>query len=61
MVGSGDEGKPVAYGDVGPLADAFKQLGTQVSRDIALSIDAASCTARLLDDIERKLRESQAG
>jgi ATP-binding protein involved in chromosome partitioning len=55
MVGSGDEGKPVAYGDVGPLADAFKQLAARVARDIAPVTDAASCTARLLDDIERQL------
>ena len=31
MVGSGDEGKPVAYGDEGPLADAFKQLAQRVA------------------------------
>jgi ATP-binding protein involved in chromosome partitioning len=57
MVGSGDEGKPVAYGDDGPLADAFRQLASRVARDIAPVTDAASCTARLLEDIERQLAQ----
>jgi ATP-binding protein involved in chromosome partitioning len=55
MVASGDEGKPVAYGDDGPLAEAFNNLADRVARDIAPVLDAASCTARLIDDIERKL------
>jgi len=58
MVGSGDEGKPVAYGDDGPLAQAFTQLAARVARDIAPVVDAASCTARLIDDIERRLGEA---
>jgi ATP-binding protein involved in chromosome partitioning len=60
MVGSGDEGKPVAYGDDGPLAQAFKELAERVARDIAPVVDAASCTARLIDDIERRLGEPGA-
>jgi ATP-binding protein involved in chromosome partitioning len=61
MVGSGDEGKPVAYGDDGPLAEAFKQLAQRVARDIAPVVDAASCTARLIDDIERRLDQQKSG
>jgi ATP-binding protein involved in chromosome partitioning len=61
MVGSGDEGKPVAYGDDGPLAEAFKQLAQRVARDIAPEVDAASCTARLIDDIERRLDQQKSG
>lgn len=57
MVGSGDEGRPVAHGDEGPLAEAFAQLAARVARDIAPVVDAASCTARLLDDIERRLAQ----
>ena len=61
MVVSADNGEPVAYGDEGPLAEAFGELGKKVSRDISPVVDTASCTARLLGDIERRLGESQIG
>jgi ATP-binding protein involved in chromosome partitioning len=61
MVVSADRGEPVAHGDHGPLADAFAQLALRVSKDIAPVVDTASCTARLLDDIERRLGETSPG
>ena len=61
MVASADRGEPVAHGDHGPLADAFAQLALRVSKDIAPVVDTASCTARLLDDIERRLGETDPG
>ena len=61
MVVSADNGEPVAHGDEGPLAEAFGDLGKKVSRDISPVVDTASCTARLLDDMERRLGESGTG
>jgi ATP-binding protein involved in chromosome partitioning len=57
MVSSADRGDPVAHGDDGPLADAFTQLAKRVSEDIAPVVDTASCTARLIDDMNRALGE----
>jgi ATP-binding protein involved in chromosome partitioning len=61
MVASADRGEPVAHGDEGPLAEAFGQLALRVSRDISPVVDTASCTARLLDDIERRLGNGDLG
>jgi ATP-binding protein involved in chromosome partitioning len=58
MVTSADRGEPVALRDDGSLADAFAQLALRVSKEIAPVVDTASCTARLLDDIERALGEA---
>jgi ATP-binding protein involved in chromosome partitioning len=55
MVASADRGEPVSYGDEGPLAEAFSELALRVSTDIAPVVDTASCTARLIDDMERAL------
>ncbi|MFZ0668525.1 MAG: P-loop NTPase [Acidimicrobiales bacterium] len=60
MVASADAGEPVAGTDVGPLADAFSMLAKRVSEDIAPVVDTASCTARLLDDIESALGPKNA-
>jgi hypothetical protein len=55
MVASADRGEPVAHGDEGPLAEAFEKLAARVSRDISPVVDTASCTARLLRDMEEGL------
>jgi ATP-binding protein involved in chromosome partitioning len=62
MVSSADRGQPVAHGDDGPLADAFSELASRIAKEIAPVVDTASCTARLLDDIERALdRQPETG
>ena len=61
MVVSADRGQPVALGDDGPLAESFLELASRVSHDIAPVVDTASCTARLLEDIERGLGEQGLG
>ncbi len=55
MVASADRGEPVAHGDEGALAEAFGQLASRVSRDISPVVDTASCTARMLRDMEEGL------
>ena len=59
MVASADTGAPVAYGDDGPLADAFTQLAKRVCEEIAPVVDTASCTARLIENVERALAETE--
>ena len=58
MVSSTDRGQPVAQSDVGPLAEAFGELALRISKEIAPVVDTSSCTARLLDDMERALGET---
>jgi len=47
----GDLGQPVAFGD-GELGAAFADLARSVAEEIAPVVDAAGCTARLLDHVE---------
>lgn len=54
MAAAGDAGTPVALGS-GPLAGAFDELARRVSQDVAPLVEAASCTARLLDHVEKAL------
>jgi ATP-binding protein involved in chromosome partitioning len=61
MVSSTDRGEPVAGTGAGPLSDAFAQLALRISKEIAPVVDTSSCTARLLDDIERALDQSENG
>ena len=60
MVASADRGEPIASSTTGPLAEAFSELASAVSRDIAPVVDTASCTARMLEDMERRLSEPPA-
>lgn len=56
MVASGDTGEPVTYSDSGPLSDAFAELAKYVAGEMAPVVDT-SCTARMIEDIERGLGE----
>jgi ATP-binding protein involved in chromosome partitioning len=52
MTGAGDEGSPVALGS-GALAEVFAAMAGRIASEIAPPVAVESCSARLLDAVER--------
>jgi len=59
LAAGGDAGMPVAAGD-GELAAQFSALAGRILADIAPLIETSSCSARMLEQLERALPASAA-
>jgi ATP-binding protein involved in chromosome partitioning len=64
LAAAGDAGLPVAGGD-GPLAEVFAQLARVVAEEVAPTLAADGCSARMMERVEAAVaegeRQAQAG
>ncbi|HMD44774.1 MAG TPA: P-loop NTPase [Acidimicrobiales bacterium] len=56
LAAAGDAGRPVAEGS-GELAAVFAQLARVVNEEVAPPVEAAGCTARMLDRVNRAVAD----
>jgi ATP-binding protein involved in chromosome partitioning len=51
----GDSGEPVALGGPSEVADAYEQVAERIVAEIAPPVEMSSCTARMLENLEKAL------